>query len=269
MTYKNAIAKLMSTLVRSPDDTGAAAAVEEFAAMSASQLVSRYNALVDQATAVELTGYRQVRVFHDKPTALARITQLESALSAHRKGEQAEAKRGDEHDQAERDGTHGALAQAWRQAADETASNEEVLQTSPGRARLLASPQAEEIRQAVLADQARATEQAAVTNPANQEDTMAKAKKTKAPKTPRAKKEKTNGANGGGRRQKFGDDQKITILAEGNPRRGPAAEAFKCYRTGSTVGAVVGRMVDSTGCSRGKALQHVVHDAAKGHVRVD
>ena len=115
-------------------------------------------------------------------------------------------------------------------------------------------------------DQERATEAVA-----NREETEVAAKKEK---KVRAKKEKAvNGeANGHaqrGRKARFADEQKITVLAEENPRRGPAKEAFGCYRTGSTVGTVVARMVEKCAISRGKALQHVAHDADAGSIRID
>lgn len=211
---------------------------------TAPQLVARYNSLVASALAYGLTGYRELRVFHDKPTALARIAQLEGTLAAHASGERAEAAREER---------YGGLP------VEEI--NQHSLSSSPGRARLLADPRAEDIRRSVLADQQRATEQAA--QPVAEEQTVAKAKKEKKIKEP-----KTNG-NGAGRKAKYGDEQKITVLAETNPRRGPAGEAFGCYRTGSTVGTVIARMVEKCGISRGKALQHVAHDAEKGHVRVE
>jgi hypothetical protein len=64
--------------------------------MKAPQLVARYNALVVQATTAGLTGYRELRLFHDRTTALARIAQLEGALAAHASGEKAEDKREEE-----------------------------------------------------------------------------------------------------------------------------------------------------------------------------
>lgn len=247
-----------------------------------------------------------IKVFHDRATALSRIAQMEAAIMG---AEMTEAYKWDEGQPAQgarvsysaNGDTAGTVKQAaktggtvalvvwdsgpeqwepigrlWsvheemkdelgvRTSSEHNISITEILQSSPGRARLLAHPDAEKIRQAVIEDQTQATEAVA-----SREESDVAAKKEK---KPRAKKEKaTNGeANGTrGRKARFTDEQKITVLAEENPRRGPAKEAFGCYRTGSTVGTVVARMVEKCAISRGKALQHVAHDHDAGSIMVD
>jgi hypothetical protein len=55
------------------------------------QLVATYNALVEQASAVGLEGYRPVVRFTDRITADKRIAALESSIRARENGEIAEA----------------------------------------------------------------------------------------------------------------------------------------------------------------------------------
>lgn len=131
----------------------------------------------------------------------------------------------------------------------------ELLQTSPGRARLLAHPDAEKIRQEVLMDQERATE--AVANPEENEVAAKKAKKEP----------KVNGESNGhaqrGRKSAFADDMKITVLAESNPKRGKSKEVFAHYRSGMRVATFVEKV------GRSVAMSNLRWDVGKGFVSVE
>ena len=56
------------------------------AGLTGPQLVARYNALVEQALACGLTGYRTIQRFTDKESAERRIAALESGIRARKKG---------------------------------------------------------------------------------------------------------------------------------------------------------------------------------------
>lgn len=125
---------------------------------------------------------------------------------------------------------------------------------TPGRDRYLASGKAEEIRQEVLADQAKASKVAA--RPTAPDPAPGPRKASDYPKP------KGKGKNG--RRAAWGDSDKITILVEGNPKRGTAAERYALYHTGMTVGAYI----KAIGGSRSKAWRDLRHDIRNGWISV-
>lgn len=200
---------------------------------TAVQLVHRYNVAVARAAALGF-NHRPVKCFHDKPTALERIAQVELVVARGVRADETEGK---------------------------------VLPVSPGRARLLNSGRAEEIREAVVADQERATSAAAARTTEQEGTEMAK--KTGARKE---KKEKTNGGetNGRGRRGRFTDEMKITVLADKNPKREGtrSADVFGCYRDGITVGKFVERVMALDGGTRGEAVGNLNWDTKKEFISV-
>lgn len=214
--------------------------------MNGTQLLSHYNNLVNQATTEGLTGFRQLRVFHDKPTAIKRCEALESSLRAWREGQRAEDRR----TAAERGGADdGARSVNERPASP----------VPPGLARLQAANN-EEIRQLVLADQERAAALAAAP-----ENTPASTKRTK--KVAKAKKEKSEKTEGGrrGRASAFADDAKITLAVEGNPKREGkrSFDVFKLYRSGMLVSTFIEKVGD-----RGEAGANLRYDVEKGYITV-
>ena len=78
---------------------------------------------------------------------------------------------------------------------------------------------------------------------------MAKSKKAK------------NTATNGKRHRKFKDDQKITLLVEGNPRRKGSAtyKIFSYYKDGMTVGQFL---------EKGGRLVDVAADVQRKHIKV-
>lgn len=88
----------------------------------------------------------------------------------------------------------------------------------------------------------------------NEEADMAAKKNAKktATKTPKATK--------GGRKSKFEGTQKITVIAETNPKRGAAKERFALYRSG---------MLVSTFFEKGGRLLDLNWDVKHGFVKVD
>lgn len=165
----------------------------DFESLSGPELVSTYCAMVEQATAAGLEGYRPVARFADKLSAVRRCEAIASSLRARGEGLRPKSDSGYQASYMASEG-NPSLA-----AVSGTASDQHVLGTaedtkdlneppvSPGRARLLAHPDAEVIRQRTLADQEAAVEAVAPT----EENEVAKAKKAK--KTKKAPK-----TNGGG-----------------------------------------------------------------------
>ena len=78
-----------------------------------------------------------------------------------------------------------------------------------------------------------------------------------ATKSKKAKKPSTNGK----RQRKFSDDQKITLLVEGNPRRKGSAtyKIYALYRDGMTVGQFL---------QKGGRLVDVAADVERKHIKV-
>ena len=80
---------------------------------------------------------------------------------------------------------------------------------------------------------------------------------TKKAKAKKAKKPATNGK----RQRKFSDDQKITLLVEGNPRRKGSAtyKIYALYKDGMTVGQFL---------QKGGRLVDVAADVERKHIKV-
>lgn len=212
--------------------------------MNGIQLLSHYNNLVNQADSEGLTGFRQLRVFHDKPTAIKRCEAMESSLRAWREGQRAEDRR-----------EAGGIC-----VVASVEAQEKMLDVPPGRGRLLASGHADTLRQQTLADQERAAQLAAAP-----ETTPASTKRTQ--KVAKAKKEKSEKTEGSrrGRASAFADDAKITLAVEGNPKREGARsfDVFKLYRSGMLVSTFIEKVGD-----RGEAHENLRYDTKKGYVMV-
>jgi len=105
---------------------------------------------------------------------------------------------------------------------------------------------------AVPAEQETKTETETET-PIHEEADMAAKKNVKKTKTPKT-------AGKGGRKSKFEGTQKITVVAETNPKRGAAKERFAIYRSG---------MLVSTFFEKGGRLLDLNWDVKHGFVTVD
>jgi hypothetical protein len=132
----------------------------------------------------------------------------------------------------------------------------EQAQAGPGLARLRAHPKAEEIRQSVLADQARAVADAARAPVGGSPGPEAPPSKTKAS---RARDRAAPASHGdtpkpkAKRRTKWGWDPTdiVRVVVEGNPRTGKAKDRFEKVRDGMTVAEMIratGRKKDVRGC---------------------
>lgn len=214
------------------------------------QLVVRYNQLVRELLSLGCTSYRMdnrtfstekdVKLFADKPTSVRRVQAAESELIAWKSGQRT------------------ADAQPESTTGLQTSENPGTV--SPGRARLLNSGRAEEIRQAVVADQEAAAALAAGQEPEKAEGTRKMAKKAKA----KAKKANGNAPREAKERKvralKWSDDQIITKLVEGNPKRGASQAVFALYRSGMKVGSFIAKAIEM-GLSRGQAGTHLSWDS--------
>lgn len=215
----------------------------DLAVMTSTEIRELYNQIMRQLQVLGCTQYhegrkvREIKQFHDKPKAIASIRLAESALRAWESGQR--------HVEAQPEITSGLQ------------TSEDPGTVSPGRARLLASGHAEEIRQAVVADQeAAAAVAAGETEPEKGTQKMAKKAKVKKAngKAPREKTERKPRAS------RFGDDQIITKIVEGNPKRGASQAVFALYRSGMRVGSFVAKAVEM-GLSRGAAMGHLGWDS--------
>jgi hypothetical protein len=76
----------------------------------------------------------------------------------------------------------------------------------------------------------------------------------------KSKKAKTASTNGK-RQRKFSDDQKITLLVEGNPRRmgSETYKIYELYKNGMTVGDFI---------KKGGRLVDVAADVQRKHIKV-
>lgn len=223
-----------------------AATDADLAVMTSTEIRELYNQIMRQLQVLGCTQYhegrkvREIKQFHDKPKAIASIRLAESALRAWESGQR--------HVEAQPEITSGLL------------TDQDPGTVSPGRARLLASGHAEEIRQAVVEDQEAAAAMAAgEAEPEKGTQKMAKAaKKVKAKKAngkvPREKTERRV------RPLKWSDDATITKLVEGNPKRGASQAVFALYRSGMKVGSFIAKAVEM-GLTRSEAGGHLRWDS--------
>jgi hypothetical protein len=220
----------------------------QFDNMSGPELLRWYNTTIDVAEAYGHTDFRPVKVFHDRACAIKRCKGLKNYLNARKEGLEAQ-----EHQKETVKATEVGDA-----PPNNTGLRGHENPISAGRARMQADPaKAENIRQEVLADQAKAAELAAPSEDwgPTQEKKVAK----------KAKKVKAGNGDAHGRAASFKDDQKITILAEANPKREGTRghEVFSIYKTGM----LVSTFIEKVG-SRGEAFANLRHDTGKEFVKV-
>jgi hypothetical protein len=218
----------------------------QFDNMSGPDLLRWYNTAVDVALAAGYTDFRPVKVFHDRACAIKRCKALESFRNARKEGLEAQ-----EHQKETVKATEVGDA-----PPNNTGLRGHENPISAGRARMQADPaKAENIRQEVLADQAKAAEFPSEDWGPTQEKKVAK----------KAKKAKAGNGDARVRAASFKDDQKITILAEANPKREGTRghEVFSIYKTGM----LVSTFIEKVG-SRGEAFANLRHDTGKEFVKV-
>lgn len=221
----------------------------DFAAMSGAQLITCYNEMVLTAQDIGLEGYKPRQVFHDKGDGLKRCEQLHSSIVARATG----------------------LHQADTQPDTGPVPTETT--GSPGLDRLRAHPDAEKLRQKVLADQVTAATDAAVTHPQTQ-PTEAVTEESHVPTTKR----KTKGTHNTAQRSKVTDanpnDSRIIMTItkyvgeENNPKRGTAAKRFALYKDDMTVAKYAKALENNNMGDIRQARADVNWDAKQGWIKL-
>lgn len=140
---------------------------------------------------------------------------------------------------------------------------DEQLAVPPGRARLQASPLAEQLRQSVLADQTEAT---GVVNEERRTTLSVNTGNHGFAPPPRDTSVENPPIKKRGRVSTLAGTTKITVLAKTNPKREGSAshDRFAKYRTGMTIdeyGAAIR--------SHGKALRDIQWDVKYGYIHLD
>jgi hypothetical protein len=212
------------------------------------EMLRDYNALVLEANGLNRgLDRRERKCFKDRADAERSLAAIQSSIRA---------------------------ARAASKVTDEPVASDQ----SPGRQRLLNSGRAEEIRQQVLVDQEKAAAGAAheassavsapseeglptqQTEKVSEIMTKLKEKKAKAPKAAKAE-----GTGRRGRAPAYAGSMKITIEAEGNPKRKDTRghEVFAMYKSGMLVSTFVEKVGD-----QGEAMANLRWDVAKGYIKV-
>jgi hypothetical protein len=208
----------------------------DYSEMTIQQMLRAYNTLVADAQLAGLTHYRERRCFKDRSDAEKSLAAIASSMKAHKEGQR-------------------------RAGGDDI---------SPGLARLRADPRAERLCEEVLQDQAEAMRVTPAEPPTVPQEppqaypAPAESKEGQMAKAKKAKKE-GNGSGRRGRAPAYGDEAKITVLAEGNPKREgtKAHEWFAAYRTGIKVATLCEKL------GRSVALGCLRWDVEKGYVAVE